>query len=115
MTLLNHLRAMLTIALDSKKSAEISKPPWEMASPGGCSFAVYGCSVIVVASAGKDFQHAIANTVNKPIVVVDSPAPKSTKFAFQRFRLSNALKVVSFNIFQKSIDAFECFLSCICQ
>ena len=75
MTLLNHLRAILTIALDSKKSAEISKPPWEMASPGGCSFAVSGCSVIVVASAGNHINDSILLIINNAVGIVFPSAP----------------------------------------
>jgi hypothetical protein len=60
---------------------------------------------IIVVSALRNYQLFILKGINEPMFLADPPAPESAPLEFQRFRLSNAIKGISQNIFDQSIYA----------
>ena len=58
--------------------------------------------------AGKNLQSAWNNTIDQPILFVNSSAPKPAELALERLRLPNVLKWMTLHILEDEIDPFQC-------
>ena len=60
-----------------------------------------------MSAAGENKNYMIFYEIDKPMLPVNAPAPKTRQILFQRFRFSDSIEWMSHDILDELIDALD--------